>query len=307
MATVFQMSLSYLEESIAVAPLLDRSLFNRSLFSRSLRSNRSLFGLQDLLGRSSRSLSCRRSSRSLGGGRSSRFLIGRSSFFRSGSSWSFRDRRRFCRSRNSWGHLRSSKSYRSLGLLDFSLRSLIIYKGEAVLLGGVDRVDGRVDIARGLMVDRGGVINRGSMINRGVDNWLGNNHGLVGGRGNNHGLVWGGGHFDNRGRHIGCCLWISRHTIILDISNITLGTIGSVGDNLDSTVRQVDAVCAIGVKVVPAFLEREDRTRLFSIIHTILVTVDWWKVLVDLSWCLGCWGRQGGGQEGEVQDLGSHV
>merc|ERR1719431_1737497 len=113
---------SYLEESLAVAPL-----FDRSLFSRSLRSNRSLFGLQDLLGRSSS--------------------------FRSGSSWSFRDR-----SRSSWGLLRSNRFYRSLGLLDFSLRCLLTYKGETILLGGVGRVNGRVDIARGLVVDRGRMV-----------------------------------------------------------------------------------------------------------------------------------------------------
>jgi len=279
MATVFQMSLSYLEESIAVAPLLDRSLFNRSLFSRSLRSNRSLFGLQDLLGRSSRSLSCRRSSRSsrslscgrssrsLSCRRSSRFLIGRSSFFRSGSSWSFRDRSRFYRSRSSWGLLRSNRFYRSLGLLDFSLRCLLTYKGETILLGGVGRVNGRVDIARGLVVDRGSVINRGGMINRGVDNWLGNNHGLVGGGGNNHRLVGGGGNnhrLDNlhhwgrlvgrgRGRHIRLGIRVSSHTLILDISNIALRA-SSVGDNLDTAVRKVDTVFTIGVIVVPVFL-----------------------------------------------------
>merc|ERR1719435_668574 len=157
----------------------------------------------------------------------------------------------------------SSRSF----LLDLSFRCLLTNKGETILLGGVGRVNGRVDITRGLAVDRGSVISRSGMINRGVDNWLGHNHRLVGSGGNIPRLVGGGGNnhrLDNlhhwgrlvgrgRGRHIRLGIRVSSHTLILDISNIALRA-SSVGDNLDTAVRKVDTVFTIGVIVVPVFL-----------------------------------------------------
>jgi len=164
------------------------------------------------------------------------------------------------------------------GVVDWG--GLVVNRGRLVVDGG------------GLVVDGSGYDDR--LVSRSRDRLVSRSRG---------GLVGG-----SRGRFVGSGFGVGGFSFVFHISDVTFGT-GRVSDDLDTAVGKVDTVFAAGGISVAGLLLREGG---FGVVvgDAILVAIDGGGIRVDLGSGVVGGGRAGGrngGDEGETQDLRSHV
>jgi len=114
---------------------------------------------------------------------------------------------------------------------------------------------------------------------------------------------WGWGDLDDRSRLVGCwgglvCwgwgrlvrldLGVDSLALVLDISNITFWS-SRVGNDLHTTVGEVDPVLPIGVVVSAVLLLGEHSSGILRVVHSILIIVHRREVWV--CFLGGVWGR----------------
>lgn len=109
-------------------------------------------------------------------------------------------------------------------------------------------------------------------------------------------LVWSWGRLISwwRSWFVGSNLGIDSLALVFHISDIALRS-SSVGDNLNTTIGKVDSVLSGGVVVSTVLLMCENSSRVFWVVDSILVIVDWRQVRVSFLGGIGGGGTGGRG------------
>jgi len=132
---------------------------------------------------------------------------------------------------------------------------------------------------------------------------------------------WGRGNLDDRGRLVRCwsrgrlvcwgwggLVWldlgVDSLALVLDISNITFGP-SRVGDDLHTTVGEVDPVLPVGVVVSTVLLLGEHSSGILRVVHSVLIIVhrrEIWVCFLGGVWGGGA-GCGGDGDKRGEEDL----
>ena len=100
-----------------------------------------------------------------------------------------------------------------------------------------------------------------------------------------------------RGWVVGLGFWVGGNTLVLDIGNVAIWTIGvrSVGDNLGATIRKGNSVRAAHGLAIRVLSLGKVGTRVL-IVHSILISVGLWGLIIDRGGMVWGWWADWGGR-----------